>query len=89
LEGLELELFGNKKCCQFSQYPKHIPSHGITHNLVPRFVYSMKPPHHQNNGQAIKNIRELLQAWVVGLNSLVQWEEGIDGLSSCIQVFSL
>jgi hypothetical protein len=40
-------------CCQFSQYPKHIPSHGITQNLVPRFIYSMKPPYHQNNGQVI------------------------------------
>jgi hypothetical protein len=41
----------------------------------------MKPPHHQNNGQAIKEYhKELSQAWVVGLNSLVEWEEGIDGL---------
>ncbi len=54
LEIPELELFGNKMCCQFSQYFKHIPSHDIIHNLVPRFVYSMKPPHHQNNGQTIK-----------------------------------
>jgi hypothetical protein len=41
-------------------------------------------------GNQLKSIiKELSQAWVVGLNLLVKWEEGIDGLSSCIQVFSL
>jgi hypothetical protein len=90
LEVLELELFGNKICCQFSQYPEHIPSHDITRNLVPIFVYSMKPPHHQNNGQAIKKChKRTITSLGGGVELIGGVGRGNRWLGSCIQVFSL